>query len=342
MSSPARGTRSKTRALQHLPNNDNLNFGSPASDAANPVQCELENMSESSASDTTNPVQPEVANVSASDDESLWEDVLDEGSNVIKHVRRDTPSPFASKRQPNGNFRRRKRAGCSATPSRKLGVNGLACDSNCSPTPMPHKTLPLFPEEAPHNGGLKEINQKPEESTRRPAVEMPSTEDIAYTAIRGVSFGGWYAFDVIRTALALLRKPLSAILCLWLLAIILLYISQTLRAAFAPICWLPFLSSSIMCRPLPFPPGANYPVLVEAETKTFEQLLDESSGGSALSLEVKKAEMATADLITLVRVSNLRSRDALANMLSDFVHDAKTTGRRLQKLHSRVSGSVDM
>jgi hypothetical protein len=207
---------------------------------------------------------------------------------------------------------------------------------------MPHKSLPPFPEEVPRNEWLEKINHKLTEPIQRPSVEMPSADDLTYNAIRGMSFGGWYAFDVTRTALALLRKPLGAILFLWLFATILLYVSHTLRAAFAPICWLPFLSSSIMCRPILPPPGVNYPVLVEAETKTFEQLLDESSGGSALSLEVKKAEMATSDLITLVRISNLRSKDLLAGMLSDFVHDAKTTGKRLHKLHSKVGGSVDM
>jgi hypothetical protein len=80
---------------------------------------------------------------------------------------------------------------------------------------------------------------------------------------------------------------------------------------------------------------------MEAETKTFEQLLDEASGGSALSLEVKKAEMATSDLVTLVHLSSLVSKEHLARMLLDFVEDAKKTGRRLQKLHSKVGGSVD-
>ncbi|KXN91632.1 hypothetical protein AN958_12484 [Leucoagaricus sp. SymC.cos] len=122
-------------------------------------------------------------------------------------------------------------------------------------------------------------------------------------------------------------------------------IQSTLRSAFAPFCWLPFLSSSIMCIPLStfVPPTAvNYPALVEAETKTFEQLLDEATGGSALSIEVKKAEMATSDLVTLVHLSSLTSRDRLARMLLDFVEDAKKTGKRLQKLHSKVGGSVDI
>lgn len=64
-------------------------------------------------------------------------------------------------------------------------------------------------------------------------------------------------------------------------------------------------------------------------------------GGSGLSLEIKKAEMATIDLGTLVRVSDLKSRDLIAESLGEFVEDAKNTGRGLQKLSSKVGGAVD-
>jgi hypothetical protein len=89
------------------------------------------------------------------------------------------------------------------------------------------------------------------------------------------------------------------------------------------------------------PRWADYPKLVDVQSSTFEQLLDESVGGSGLALEIKKAEMATVDLNTLVRVSNLKSRDLIAETLSEFVEDAKKTGRGLQKLSSKVGGAVD-
>jgi len=86
---------------------------------------------------------------------------------------------------------------------------------------------------------------------------------------------------------------------------------------------------------------ADYPKLIDIQSKTFEQLIDDSVGGSALSLEIKKAEMATTDLISLVQISELRARDSLASSLTDFVDDAKKTGRGLQKLTSKVGGAVD-
>ena len=74
---------------------------------------------------------------------------------------------------------------------------------------------------------------------------------------------------------------------------------------------------------------------------TFDSLLDESAGGSSLSLELKKAQMATTDLVVLVRRSNLKSRETLADILSEFIADAKTTGRDLQRLSSKIGGAVD-
>jgi len=124
-------------------------------------------------------------------------------------------------------------------------------------------------------------------------------------------------------------------------------VNQTLRTAFAPLCVVPGISNLALCRSSSTrhdqrpPQWADYPKLVDVQSATFEQLLDESVGGSGLALEIKKAEMATVDLSTLVRVSNLKSRDLIAKSLTDFVEDAKKTGRGLQKLSSKVGGAVD-
>ena len=85
---------------------------------------------------------------------------------------------------------------------------------------------------------------------------------------------------------------------------ILTYVSNTLRGAFAPLCYLPGFHA--LCRPLVYqtsdkkpPRWADYLKLVDTQSATFEQLLHESISGSGLSLEIKKAEIATSDLVTL-------------------------------------------
>ena len=86
---------------------------------------------------------------------------------------------------------------------------------------------------------------------------------------------------------------------------------------------------------------ADYPNLVDLQTRTFEQLLDENIGNRGLASEVKKAEMASNDLITLVRASGLRNKHQIAERLSKFVDDTRGTGRSLHSLGSKIHGAVD-
>jgi hypothetical protein len=125
-------------------------------------------------------------------------------------------------------------------------------------------------------------------------------------------------------------------------------IGATLSSTLAPLCVLPGASRVPFCRaPQPGDPAgspaqrADYPKLVDIQSTTFEQLLDDSVGGAGLALEIKKAEMATSDLTTLVRSSRLTSRERMAETLGVFVDDARRTGRGLQKFSAKVGGAVD-
>jgi len=169
-------------------------------------------------------------------------------------------------------------------------------------------------------------------------------------ALDGTLFIGRYALEVFTAAIHLLRWPISIFLFLWLLSSMIGYITQIVRNAFQPLCIIPGMSMTSMCRvnndlnnntPNFTPKWADYPKLVEVQSKTFEQLLEESVGGSALSLEIKKAEMATSDLVTRVRISDLKAKDTLAVSLGEFLEDARKTGRGLHKLTSKVGGAVD-
>ncbi|KAK2460962.1 hypothetical protein APHAL10511_007432 [Amanita phalloides] len=177
--------------------------------------------------------------------------------------------------------------------------------------------------------------------TRR-EISIP-TDHIIKGAVDGATFTGRYALDVVKTAINLMRKPLGILLFTLLLSICMTYIGIYLRKMLTPVCFLPIINQSRMCTIL-FPPAVKvnpWEELMQVQTKTFDELLEESVGGSSLSLEVKKAEMATADLITLVRHSELKSRDMLAMGLREFVEDAKRTGRGLQKMSAKVAGAVD-
>ncbi|KAJ3768738.1 hypothetical protein FB446DRAFT_649935 [Lentinula raphanica] len=115
-----------------------------------------------------------------------------------------------------------------------------------------------------------------------------------------------------------------------------------------PFCLTPGLANISLCSSLHSldnqgrPLWADFPRLMNAQSLTFEQLLDNSVGGSGLSLDIKKAEMAMSDLVVLVKYSKLSSKDVLGEVLSTFAQDARRTGRGLQTLGSKVGGAVDL
>jgi len=169
---------------------------------------------------------------------------------------------------------------------------------------------------------------------------------VADGLLHGAVYSFHYTISILSPAIRLLRYPLSAVLCVWLLGFIISHAAHTLRFAIAPLCIVPGISRSSICRwdpqaSQPTVQWADYPRLSETQSKMFDQLLDDSVGTTALSLEIKKTEIATKDLVTLVRLSDLKAKDSLERTLTEFIDDAKKTGRGLYKLASKVGGAMD-
>ena len=160
-----------------------------------------------------------------------------------------------------------------------------------------------------------------------------------------------YIAEVLGVVVRMMKFPFSIALVVMVCAYALSIMSGAVSSALAPICSTPVLS--LVCitskssgparrsNPDRTPQWADFPSLLNVESKTFESLLDEAVQGPGLALEIKKAEMATSDLATLVRVSNLNSRAILADSLSEFVKDARKVGRGLTRFSSKVGGTVD-
>ena len=157
----------------------------------------------------------------------------------------------------------------------------------------------------------------------------------------GVRFTASYAFDVVKNSIEKMRKPLSWFLFLYMFAWLASRMAPTFRSAFSPLCILPGISRSMLCVPVTPVPSVDFTKLLNIQGSTFEQLVEESAGGSQLSIEVLRAEMATQDLSLLVRFSNLKSKDNIADMLRTIGMDAKKTGRGLSKLDAKVVGAID-
>jgi len=160
-----------------------------------------------------------------------------------------------------------------------------------------------------------------------------------------------YIAEVLNTVLRMMKYPISITLAIMACAYALAIMSDAVRSALAPLCSIPVVS--LLCpviapaeRPRPSNPErtpvwADFPNFLKVESKSLEFLLDETVEGPGLALEIKKAEMATSDLATRVRVSNIDSREILADSLSEFVKDARKVSRGLTRFSSKVGGAVD-
>ncbi|KAK7032304.1 hypothetical protein VNI00_013263 [Paramarasmius palmivorus] len=224
-----------------------------------------------------------------------------------------------------------------------------------SPASLTQSAGRRLPSQSPSPRGLRKrtrltprpqtyVTSRPRTRQREPIISEEWIDEI----IRVVKFSFVYCCDVVGGGVYLLRKPLQFLVFLWFFALIMTMIYSRVQSIFRPLCIIPGISRSDFCQysnfkvtPQAKPKWADYQRLTEAQSKTFEQLLDSSVGGSSLSLEIKKAEMATSDLVTRLRYSKLTSRELIAETLVTFVNDARATGRGLQRFGSKVGGAVD-
>lgn len=222
---------------------------------------------------------------------------------------------------------------------------------------------PFAPVETPNIKGKSSQTFLPHRLSTKSIPGLGSSNQISEATMDGAwmaaKFAGRYAMKILINTLRYLQQPLSLVLCFYLLTFMAGYISQSLYRAFSPICMFPGFSNFSICHDVcrvsdcPSPrhvevSGNSIPskptgfsALMDVQSASFEQLLQELAGGSGLSLQIKKAEMAVTDLAVRIRASDLKATDSLARSLSEFVFDAKKTARGLQRLTSKVGGAVD-
>lgn len=162
-------------------------------------------------------------------------------------------------------------------------------------------------------------------------------------------------WDILRLAFSILRYPLALLFAVWLLGWVLSAFAALMLGLIKPVCDVPVVSAlcgnlvthhpdisqtrfaetpTVFARP-------DFPALFKLQSASLSELMSSSSEGSQLSLDIKVAQMATSDLISLVKISELSTRDSIADALEAFVDDARVTARGLQKLNAKVSGAAD-
>ena len=274
-------------------------------------------------------------------DENEWEDIDSEEDEVGSKYEvgdggdRTLTTPPGRITSVARSVRKRKGPGrINTTPSSPRKPNQTRGTSNKAKLP-----LPPLPPPPPIT-----LQQGPEE----PFVK----EELKDAFFEGCWAIVIYFYDIFITFFKFIKKPLSLVLALWFLAIMLARISELVTKTLSPVCKFPFISRMTICviEHVPVdkqdieikePVRAAFPSMMDMQNKAFEQILDNPISDSGLSMEVNKAQLATSDLIVLVSSSQLVCKDLLAEALREFVNDARSAARDLQRLNAKVGGSID-
>lgn len=185
---------------------------------------------------------------------------------------------------------------------------------------------------------------QPETLTDRVAQSLPSI--LSGTFI-------WLA-SVVGLAFRYAKRPLALLLAIYLScgAIIVTQnmLQRSILASLSPLCRIPGASYLN----LPFCPAPGYagigsdepanPVefddLMNVQSK-FENVLEKTADGVSLPLEMKRSETSLRDLRTLVKHSDIQSRDELMFEFDGFVETARRSAGDLQKFNTHVGSAVD-
>ena len=81
--------------------------------------------------------------------------------------------------------------------------------------------------------------------------------------------------------------------------------------------------------------------VMENQSRALIDMLNGSTDVTVLSVRMRKAQLATRDLTTVVKYSSLRSRDALARALQKFSNDALAASKGLMKFKSGLGTAID-
>ncbi|KAJ3528845.1 hypothetical protein NM688_g7937 [Phlebia brevispora] len=156
-----------------------------------------------------------------------------------------------------------------------------------------------------------------------------------------------YTLDILRAAVLMLRYPLAIVLAIWLLTFLSASCMDVIRDFMSPLCHIPVVGSVCLLMtkaPTAAPSSsqrADYPRLGDIQGRALDQLLVESAAGLVRDAEIRTVEMATTDLITLVKVSELNTGEILIDTLQDIAQNARRVEKSLNVLNARVNRAVD-
>ncbi|KAI9899068.1 hypothetical protein N3K66_005529 [Trichothecium roseum] len=165
-----------------------------------------------------------------------------------------------------------------------------------------------------------------------------------------------WSFDLVKMAGKMAKKPLAFLLAIYISlgAIIMAQnmITESIFVSLSPICKIP----GVPLLNLPFCPTPP-PLYTDASGKQqrqsiefddlmgvqakFEHVLEKHTQGVSLPYEMKRSEATIRDLRTLVRNSDLQSKDELSFEFDGYIDAAGRAVSQLSRFNVHVGGAVD-
>ena len=163
-----------------------------------------------------------------------------------------------------------------------------------------------------------------------------------------------WILGVISLAFRYAQKPLAVFLAVYFvfggLIIVQNMATKSIYASISPLCRIPGVSwldlpfcPTVIPKDTPKTSGKRpieFDGLMDVQER-FEEVLEKSAQGVSLPMEMKRSETSVRDLRTMVRYSNLQSKEELVLEFDGFIDAARTASNDLQKFNTHVGSAVD-
>jgi hypothetical protein len=162
-----------------------------------------------------------------------------------------------------------------------------------------------------------------------------------------------WSLSVVGMALRYAKWPLALILAIYMTIgagmVAKNMITESISASLSPLCRIPGASllDIPFCPDLPIIPGSKngsqsveFDELMNVQGQ-FEKVLEDSSQGVSIPLEMKRSEASVRDLRTMVKYSDLPARDELVYEFDGYVETVRAIANDLTTFNTHVGSAVD-
>lgn len=229
-----------------------------------------------------------------------------------------------------------------------LDSPSIMLGSKARHSPLSHSGVRVRTKRQP---GSMSFNNTTKEGTTRPnkapkISKQPSVLAMAWTNLIGPVLS--YSLGVLGYVFVMLKPLFAVAVCFALLFFGLKLAFQSTFGALSIIpsvgsfisspCSIPIMNLLPMCGSLSAAPEFEELITVQS---AFEEILEGTSTGSILPLEMKRSEASIRDLKYVVTYSKLPSKNELVYEFESFIDGARQAANDLTRFNSRIGRAVD-